>query len=160
MVRCNNFSKILDAIKIPFKDLILFFPPTCHLVLDVNSSLSSTTLGTILRLIDARVTFFRDIWKSSGLLQPHGSSAGVRSKSQKLESAISDWNQYWMQIESRFFAPFTPGRPILLSCFSLRRACTRHPLCFSIFSSSCYTSLLSLSPAPDRGRAREFDGSH
>lgn len=34
-------------------------------------------------------------------------AAGVRSKSQKLESTISDWNQYWMQIESRFFAPFT-----------------------------------------------------
>lgn len=72
-------------------------------------------------------------------------SCVVRSKSQKLESTISDWNQYWMQIESRFFAPFTtPSSPplaitlILLSCFSLRCAhtrcaCTHHPLCFSIF---------------------------
>lgn len=36
-------------------------------------------------------------------------ASGVRSKSQKLESTISDWNQYWMQIESRFFASFSPS---------------------------------------------------
>lgn len=66
-------------------------------------------------------------------------SCVVRSKSQKLESTISDWNQYWMQIESRFFAPFTTTlSPFLSHPFSYPvspfdvRALT-HPLCFSIF---------------------------
>lgn len=69
-------------------------------------------------------------------------SCVVRSKSQKLESTISDWNQYWMQIESRFFAPFTtipsplPSHPFSypVSPFGVRARCAcTHPLCFSIF---------------------------
>lgn len=69
-------------------------------------------------------------------------SCVVRSKSQKLESTISDWNQYWMQIESRFFAPFTtipsplPSHPFSypVSPFGVRTRCAcTHPLCFSIF---------------------------
>lgn len=93
-------------------------------------------------------------------------SCVVRSKSQKLESTISDWNQYWMQIESRFFAPFTTPSPLLLllllpshpfsypvSLFDARthdvRVLTIHSV--SPFStSSWYTSFLSLSFALDQ----------
>ena len=103
---------------------------------------------------------------------------GVRSKSQKLESTRY---RIEINIECRLNPGFSllllPTRPCLLSCFSLRRVCvcvcvcvcvrarSRSrcaciPLCFSIFSSSCYTSSLSLSFASDRRRAREFDGFH
>lgn len=36
-------------------------------------------------------------------------AAGVRSKSQKWKSTISDWNQYWMQIESRALSLLPPS---------------------------------------------------
>lgn len=88
-------------------------------------------------------------------------SCVVRSKSQKLESTISDWNQYWMQIESRFFAPFTtiPSPPLLSHPFSYpvspfgvrtRCACTHIHSVSPFSTSSWYTSFPSLSFALDQ----------
>lgn len=86
-------------------------------------------------------------------------SCVVRSKSQKLESTISDWNQYWMQIESRFFAPFTtipsPCHHTHSLILFLPSVCA-HDVRVLIHSvspfstSSWYTSFLSLSFALDQ----------
>lgn len=97
-------------------------------------------------------------------------SCVVRSKSQKLESAISDWNQYWMQIESRFFAPFTtiPSPP----CYHTHSLILFLPsVCAHDVRVLTSTLFLHFPPLPDtlpfhlylsrwisaRG-AREFDG--
>ena len=98
---------------------------------------------------------------------------GVRSKSQKLESTRY---RIEINIECRlnpgfsllllptqpFSYPVSPFGVCVCVCPRSQCACVplAIPLCFSIFSSSCYTSSLSLSFASDRRRAREFDGFH